>query len=82
LNGSGFAVNIFPCAPAAFFPLARLRERGREGVLLALPGNAGTTRHRLKQLLQAVNQIMTPPDPLKRPIGFIVHQDKKNNPGG
>ena len=35
------------------------------------------TRLQLRQLLDAVRELTTPPDPPKRPIGFVTHDDKK-----
>ena len=40
------------------------------------------TRLQLRQLLDAVRELTTPPDPLKRPIGFLTHEDKKDTPTG
>ncbi len=34
------------------------------------------TRNQLKQVFDALRELMTPPDPPKRPIGFIVPEDK------
>jgi hypothetical protein len=34
------------------------------------------TRDQLKQLIEAVNHLMTPPEPPKRPIGFVTPKDK------
>jgi ORF6N domain len=34
------------------------------------------TRNQLKDVFDALRQLMTPPDPPKRPIGFITPQDK------
>lgn len=31
-----------------------------------------TSRHQLKQVLDALRELMTPPDPPKRPIGFVI----------
>jgi len=36
----------------------------------------------LRQLLDAVQELTTPPDPPKRPIGFITPDDKKDAPKG
>jgi ORF6N domain len=36
-----------------------------------------TARLQLKQVFDALRQLMTPPDPPKRPIGFITHEDKR-----
>lgn len=40
------------------------------------------TRNQLKQVFDALRELMTPPDPPKRPIGFINPEDKgsKKNP--
>ncbi len=35
------------------------------------------TRAQLKQVFDALRELVTPPDPPKRPIGFITHEDKK-----
>ena len=32
----------------------------------------------LRQLLEAVRALTAPPDPPKRPIGFVTHEDKKS----
>jgi hypothetical protein len=34
------------------------------------------TRNQLKQVFDALRELMTPPDPPKRPIGFINPEDK------
>jgi len=34
------------------------------------------TRNQLKQVFDALKELMTPPDPPKRPIGFINPEDK------
>ena len=34
------------------------------------------TRLQLRQLLDAVRELTTPPEPRKRPIGFVAHEDK------
>lgn len=38
------------------------------------------TRLQLRQLLDAVRELTTPPDPPKRPIGFIAQDDKPSKP--
>jgi hypothetical protein len=40
------------------------------------------TRLQLRQLLDAVRELTTPPDPPKRPIGFITPEDTKDKPKG
>ncbi len=37
-----------------------------------------TTRTQLKQVFNALRQLMVPPDSLKRSIGFVTPQDKSN----
>ena len=36
------------------------------------------TRNQLKQVFDALRELMTPPDPPKRPIGFVTPEDKSN----
>lgn len=36
------------------------------------------TRAQLKQVFEALRVLMTPPDPPKRPIGFVTPLDKKS----
>ena len=49
----------------------------------ALATNHGTfsrnTRNQLKQIFDALRELMTPPDPPKRPIGFINPEDKASS---
>ena len=40
------------------------------------------TRLQLRQLLDAVRELTTPPESPKRPIGFATHEDRKNKPKG
>lgn len=35
------------------------------------------TRAQLKQVFDALRELMTPPEPPKRPIGFVTHEEKK-----
>lgn len=35
------------------------------------------TRAQLKQVFDALRELMTPPDPPKRPIGFVTHKDQE-----
>ena len=34
------------------------------------------TRHQLKQVFDTLRELMTPPEPAKRPIGFVTPEDK------
>lgn len=40
------------------------------------------TRAQLKQVFDALRELMVPPDPPKRPIGFVPPEDKKNESAG
>ncbi len=51
-------------------------EQKTEGLALTHDTFSRNTRAQLKQLIEAVNQLMAPPDPPKRPIGFIAPEDK------
>jgi hypothetical protein len=35
------------------------------------------TRNQLREVFEALRELMTPPDPPKRPIGFVTPEDKK-----
>ncbi len=51
-------------------------EQKTEGLALTQDTFSRNTRAQLRQLLEAVNQLMAPPDPPKRPIGFVAPEDK------
>jgi hypothetical protein len=38
------------------------------------------TRAQLKQVFDALREVMTPPEPPKRPIGFVTPEDKGKKP--
>jgi ORF6N domain len=40
------------------------------------------TRAQLKQVFDAIRELMTPPDPPKRPIGFVTGEDKPKKSSG
>jgi ORF6N domain len=50
-------------------------EHKTEGLALTHDTFSRNTRNQLKQLIEAVNQLMAPPDPPKRPIGFVTPED-------
>ena len=52
-------------------------EMKTESIELAHDTFSRNTRHQLKQVIDAIRELMTPPDPPKRPIGFVTHEDKK-----
>ena len=39
-------------------------------------------RLQLRQLVEALRELTTPPEPPKRPIGFVTHEEQKNKPAG
>jgi hypothetical protein len=56
--------------------LGELEEK-TEALALRHDDLSRTTRHQLKQVLDALRELMTPPDPPKRPIGFVIPQSKR-----
>ena len=58
---------------------AKLATLERQTQALALKHDtlAQNTRLQLKQVFEAIHELMTPPEPKKRPIGFVVPEDKK-----
>ena len=40
-----------------------------------------STRAQLKQVFDAIRELMTPPDPPKRPIGFVTPEEKSKSRG-
>jgi hypothetical protein len=51
-------------------------EQKTEGLALTHDTFSRNTHAQLRQLIEAVNQLMAPPDPPKRPIGFVTPEDK------
>ena len=63
----------------------RLSELEEKTELLAMQHDtfSRNTRAQLKQVFDALREMMTPPEPTKRPIGFVPPEErKKNNPSG
>lgn len=56
--------------------LAELEDR-TEGLELAHDTFSRNTRHQLRQIFEAIRALTTPPEPHKRPIGFVTPQDRK-----
>jgi hypothetical protein len=57
-------------------------EQKTEGLALTHDTFSRNTRNQLKQLIEAVNQLMVPPDPPKRPIGFVTPEDTGKKDAG
>ncbi len=55
--------------------LAELEDK-TEALSMSHDTFSRNTRNQLKQVFDALRELMTPPDPPKRPIGFVTHEDK------
>jgi hypothetical protein len=51
-------------------------EQKTEALAMSHDTFSRNTRNWLKLVLDALRELMTPPDPPKRPIGFVAHEDK------
>lgn len=51
-------------------------EEKTEGLALSHDTFSRNTRAQLKQVFDALRELMTPPDPHKRPIGFVTDTEK------
>jgi DNA-binding PadR family transcriptional regulator len=56
-------------------------ELKTEGLAMSHDSFSRNTRNQLKQVFDAIRELMTPAEPPKRPIGFITQDDRKNKPG-
>lgn len=56
----------------------RLSELEEKAELLSMQHDtfSSNTRNQLKQVFDALRELMTPPDPPKRPIGFVTPQER------
>ena len=54
-------------------------EMKTEGLELSHDTFSRNTRNQLKQVFDAIRELMTPPDSPKRPIGFVTPQDKSTS---
>lgn len=52
-------------------------ENKTEGLAMQHETFSRNTRNQLKQVFDALRELMVPPDPPKRPIGFVTPTDKK-----
>ena len=55
-------------------------EMKTESIELSHDTFSRNTRMQLKQVFDAIRELMTPPDPPSRPIGFVPPQDKSKTP--
>jgi phytoene dehydrogenase-like protein len=58
---------------------AKLQELEQKTEALALRHDtlAAHTRAQLRQVFEALRELMSPPEPKRRPIGFVTPEDKK-----
>ena len=59
--------------------LAELEDK-TEALALNQDSFSRNTRNQLKQVFDALRELMAPPDPPKRPIGFVTPEDKGKKP--
>ena len=55
-------------------------ELKTEGLEISHDTFSRNTRNQLKQVFEVMRELMTPPEPPKRPIGFVTQEDKKDKP--
>ncbi|MFZ2650553.1 MAG: ORF6N domain-containing protein [Burkholderiaceae bacterium] len=55
-------------------------EQKTEALSMSHDTFSRNTRNQLKQVFDALRELMTPPDPPKRPIGFVTPEDKGKKP--
>lgn len=60
--------------------LAELEEK-TERLELSHDTFSRNTRVQLRQLVEAIRELTTPPEPAKRPIGFVAPEEKKGTKG-
>ena len=60
---------------------AKLEELEQRTEALALRHDtlAANTRAQLRQVFEAIRELMSPPEPKRRPIGFITSEEKKRS---
>jgi hypothetical protein len=59
--------------------LSSLEEK-TEALAMSHDTFSRNTRNQLRQVFDALHELTIPPDPPKRPIGFVTHEDKKDAP--
>lgn len=57
-----------------------LLEQKTESLAQSHDNFSRNTRVQLRQVMDALRELMTPPEPPKRPIGFLTHDDKPHKP--
>ena len=57
-------------------------EHKTEALAMSHDTFSANTRAQLKQVFEALRALVTPPDPPKRPIGFVTPEDKGKKTSG
>jgi len=57
-------------------------EHKTEALSLSHDNFSRNTRNQLKQVFDALRELTAPPEPPKRPIGFVTPEDKDNQGSG
>jgi len=65
-------------AACSFRKLEELEQK-TEALALRHDSLAANTRVQLRQVFDALRELMTPPEPKRRPIGFTAQEDKKRD---
>jgi hypothetical protein len=60
--------------------LASLEEK-TESLAMQHDTFSRNTRNQLRQVFEALRELTVPPEPAKRPIGFVTHEEKKRPSG-
>ena len=60
--------------------LSTLEEK-TESLAMQHDMSSRNTRAQLRQVFEALRELTIPPEPAKRPIGFVTHEEKKNTKG-
>lgn len=55
-------------------------EEKTEALAMSHDTFSRNTRNQLRQVFDALRELTMPPDPPKRPIGFVTHEEKKGKP--
>ena len=59
--------------------LAELQDK-TESLAMQHDTFSRNTRNQLRQVFDTLRELVTPPEPHKRPIGFVTHEEKKDAP--
>jgi hypothetical protein len=81
LQSIGLAITVLREAAAVHKDIAKQLadlQHKTESLAAQQSSFSHTTRTQLKQVFDALRQLMVPPDPPKRPIGFVTPPDKSS----